>query len=732
MLTTIVIIAGLTQLLVSLIVFSRGRKNLSYFFFFLVGITSLSWALTNYLSVALLESSNLQYIVRFVLFFVVLQNAAFYLFARTFPLPNWRHSRKGLAAYGVLTLIAAAATLSPFVFTSVSIDHGLPVTKTGPAILIFVVHAVVSIVVGLRALIKKMHRAVGVQKNQLQILLMASLLNWVAVPFTNFVLTLAVKTTVFTTLSPIYTLLFAGIIAYAIVAQKLFDIKLIVARSVAYLLALGFLITGYATFSNLIVNGLLADSSTSISLIVNSVIFLIAVLLYPSFKSFFDHATKKLFYRDAYDTQAFLDQLNRILVVNVELENLLRQTAQVIEDNLKADFCLFWIPETSYLPERTIGISHKRLEKTDVELIREITPQVHKRVIEADILSDKDSKLRNALLRNDIAVLAQVDITMKHEIKGIAYMVLGQKKSGNPYNNQDIKMCEIISNELVIAVQNAMRFEEIQHFNVTLQGEIESATRQLRKTNQRLRVLDETKDDFISMASHQLRTPLTSVKGYLSMVLEGDAGKISEKQGKLLDQAFISSQRMVYLIADLLNVSRLRTGKFVLEVTPTNLADVVHEEVGQLVETAAARELKLSYDKPKDFPVLYIDETKIRQVIMNFIDNAIYYTPSGGHIQVVLEQTQQSITLTVNDDGIGVPKPEQHHLFSKFYRAGNAKKARPDGTGLGLFMAKKVVIAQGGGIIFRSHEGKGSTFGFTFAKAKLQPPHVPASDPGVS
>lgn len=205
------------------------------------------------------------------------------------------------------------------------------------------------------------------------------------------------------------------------------------------------------------------------------------------------------------------------------------------------------------------------------------------------------------------------------------------------------------------------------------------------------------------------------------MVIEGDAGKVSKKQIELLDQAFVGSQRMVYLIADLLNVSRLRTGKFVIEPKKTNLADIVEGEITQLKETAKGRDLELTFSKPKNFPDLMLDETKIRQVIMNFADNAIYYTPSGGHIKVGLEDKGDFVEFTVTDDGIGVPKAEQHHLFNKFYRAGNAKKARPDGTGLGLFMAKKVVIAQGGSIIFKTQENRGSTFGFSFNKQPLLP-----------
>jgi signal transduction histidine kinase len=250
--------------------------------------------------------------------------------------------------------------------------------------------------------------------------------------------------------------------------------------------------------------------------------------------------------------------------------------------------------------------------------------------------------------------------------------------------------------------------------NKMLTEKYEQVLKKLQMSNDKLKALDEAKDEFISMASHQLRTPLTSVKGYLSMVLEGDAGEINENQQKMLQQAFTSSQRMVYLISDLLNVSRLKTGKFIIDPKPTYLPDVIESEMDQLRESAKSRNLELSFNKPENFPMIDLDETKIRQVIMNFTDNAIYYTPSGGHIMLDLKTDNSMITFTVTDDGIGVPKEEQPNLFTKFYRAGNAKSARPDGTGLGLFMAKKVIVASGGALVFKSEIGKGSTFGFTF------------------
>ncbi len=316
-----------------------------------------------------------------------------------------------------------------------------------------------------------------------------------------------------------------------------------------------------------------------------------------------------------------------------------------------------------------------------------------------------------------------VKLSARQQLVGV--MAIGLVSPSAQLTTTETLFIDRLSEAVGVAVDNKLLFEENQRI-----------VRQLKNSNEKLKALDETKDEFISMASHQLRTPLTSVKGYVSMVLEGDAGKVNDMQKKLLDQAFLSSQRMVYLIADLLNVSRMRTGKFMIERKPTQLADVIASEIAQLTETAKGRGLELTYTKPKDFPMLMLDDTKIRQVIMNFADNAIYYTQSGanrGYIQITLEDKGTSVEFTVADDGIGVPKESQHHLFTKFYRAGNAQHARPDGTGLGLFMAKKVIVAQGGAIIFHSEEGKGSTFGFSFPKAQVKvPDHIKPAAPKKS
>lgn len=252
-----------------------------------------------------------------------------------------------------------------------------------------------------------------------------------------------------------------------------------------------------------------------------------------------------------------------------------------------------------------------------------------------------------------------------------------------------------------------------------LQDKIDEATAKLVKANEALKSLDATKDEFVSMASHQLRTPLTSIKGYLSMVLEGDAGELNDDQRKLLTEAFTSSERMVRLIGDFLNVSRLQNGKFVIDRTQIDLSVVVQQEIANVQEIAKARGIGIAYHHPSRFPLLYLDEDKIRQVVMNLLDNAIFYSPDSKVITVRLYVSEGNAVLEVIDKGIGVPKKVQKKLFTKFFRASNAQQQRPDGTGIGLYLAKMVIDGHAGKIVFTSEEGKGSTFGFRLPIKKL-------------
>lgn len=715
---TILIFGIALSIVTGLFVYARNPHHIVNRIYGLLTISLIGFAIGNFFSLRTLDRL---FYIRSVIFFSTIIVACLYymvvLLGNTEPLSKIRR-------IGVwFTMLVAALDFTPLVFSGLRDPvNPVPIPNFGAGL--FPMHLIIFLAASCILLIQRTRRSKGILRLQYLYILFGALPLFIFAPITGFVMPVVFKNASLIFLSPVYTTFFVCLIGYAIVRHRLFDIKLIIARSLAYagtILALA-VIYGFLFFGTALVA---FDLHFSLAFeIFFSVATGVAALGFQRLKWVFDKITNRLFYRDAYDPQVLFDEFNRVLVSTIDLEALLRGTTDIIARYLKAQFCIIGIKDGS--PgggRRVIGTQVKEFSRNEIDQIRHITPHIPRTVISVDELLPDQDRLRKLMTNNDIAILARLTPNVLDGEEGMGYIVLGAKKSGNPYTTQDFKVITTIANGMLIAVQNAIHFEEIERFNETLQEKIDEATRKLRRTNDKLKLLDETKDDFISMASHQLRTPLTSVKGYVSMVLDGDAGKINGMQRKLLNQSFISAQRMVYLISDLLNVSRLRTGKFLIEPVATNLAEVIKSEVAQLVETAEGRNLTLTYHVPAHFPTLMMDETKTRQVIMNFIDNAIYYTPAGGHITVNLVEKPQTIEFTVEDDGIGVPKQEQHHLFSKFYRAENAKRARPDGTGLGLFMAKKVIVAQGGAIIFKSQEKKGSTFGFSFAKEKLLPAH---------
>lgn len=703
---------------IGLFVYLNNPKSTLNRTFALSNIFATLWLFCLFVADTTDNQNNALWFLRLALFFSQFMILYFFYFTLLFPFKS--KVRKTIKlVLSIPLLLTAIASLTPLALVSVSLHaSGVLPEEVGPLYTLSDLLAIIYILGGVFVLLSKYKKSNSQQKSQIKFVLFGLSVALLVNIATGFILTSLGISSEYILLGGFSIFIFSLFVAYSMVKHGFMDIRLIVARSLAYLFSLG-IVAG--SISILIYGLSRAVEDTQISENVQSLLFITATLLlvlsYPSIKRFFDKVTNSLFYRDAYDAEQFIGQLNQVVVSDIEIYSLLRKVVSVIEENLKVTYCAF---ATVNHDGGVVLVSddpdeRQDLAKLDLKLLRDVSKK-HKVIVTDYLDEQRETKLKQHLIELDLAAIASLVSKKSNEPEQFSkvYMILGLKKSGNPYTSQDVRVLEIISNSLALAIQNALRFEEISRFNITLQEKIDEATRELKRTNDKLRALDEAKDEFISMASHQLRTPLTSVKGYVSMVLEGDTGPVKANQRKLLQQAFDSSQRMVYLIADLLNVSRLRTGKFVIENRETNLADVVSGEVEQLKEAAENKQIKLSYEKPAKFPVMLLDETKIRQVIMNFLDNAIYYTPSGGEVTISLQKTGDSVEYKVVDTGVGVPKGEQHHLFTKFYRAGNARKMRPDGTGLGLYMAQKVVVAQGGAVIFESEEGKGSTFGFRF------------------
>lgn len=567
-----------------------------------------------------------------------------------------------------------------------------------------------------RSLLIAYRKARGVYRMQVHIIFWGVILFIIFMNFTNVILPLILGNSVSAQYAPLATIALSVSFSYAILRHQFLSIRAVVARSVAYILLVSTIMIVYAVVLFGVINVIFSSPDQEF---LRQIASLVAVaplaITFQSIKRFFDRITSKLFYRDSYDIQEVLDDIGNVVVSEINLERIVDNTRTILTSALKPTFVKIILFRGD--DHRIEEYGEERAGSSLTELVGRMKDQSKELVVVDDL--SYDNRLRKAFLSSGVAL----SLRLKTQDQIVGYVVFGDKLSGDVYSTQDKDLLSIVANELAVTIQNALRFDEIEHFNATLQRKVVEATSKLRHSNIKLRALDEAKDEFVGLASHQLRTPLTSVKGYISMLLEGDAGEITPIQRKLLQEAYTSSERMVHLIGDFLNVSRLQTGKFMLEVRPTDLAKLVNEEVTSLESTAKAHGLRLRYRAPSHFPILYLDEGKIRQVVMNFIDNAIYYSDEETVIDVSLSIEDGDAVMRVKDTGIGVPVAEQAHLFTKFYRASNARKQRPDGTGVGIFLAKKVAIAHGGSVVFASTEGKGSTFGLRLPVAPLsQPP----------
>lgn len=540
---------------------------------------------------------------------------------------------------------------------------------------------------------------------------------------TNLSLPIATKALQTVWLGPIFTLIFIYLVTYGVIRYRLFDIKSSAFRAVGYtfaLLSIGFISTLVVLRIILPIVGQGSDYDPQVYVVTFLAVIFVSWVT-PKFRKFFDRITYKIFYRNSYDPLLFAGQISAVVTSNPKTTDLQKGLLKLYHKAFGSQYIQIIVnhAEDEAFNQKQLEIGQTLGVGAPSEVLkfyeRLFIGHEHKNkfVLRSKIDFEEGSEEARLLDQHSIGMIAKLKLNRRI----VGYLVFGDKTSGTLYTLEDIALITGHYSEVAIALQNSTRYNRIAAFNLELQEKIEIATFKLKKSNARLRKLDKAKDDFLSIASHQLRTPLTVVRGNIDLVANGDLGPITEDAKGVLIQSERSAGRLSDLINDFLSTSRLKTGKFILTPAPVNLKFTVEQQIEQLIDFAAQRGIELTLHKVDDnLPVINADEEKLRQVMLNTIDNAIYYSARhSGKVDVALYNDGKNIVYKVKDNGIGVPANEKSKMFTRMYRADNAKNARPDGNGLGLFLMKKIIDAHHGEIIFESEEGKGSTFGFKLA-----------------
>lgn len=225
--------------------------------------------------------------------------------------------------------------------------------------------------------------------------------------------------------------------------------------------------------------------------------------------------------------------------------------------------------------------------------------------------------------------------------------------------------------------------------------------------------IDRSKSEFVSLASHQLKTPLTSIRWLVEALMSGSLGPIPMAQKAYLELVQESVQRMIVMVNDLLTVSRIEMNKLARHLEDLDAVALFESVLAEQKHDYEARQISLTFTREPDIPRILADVNSLRMVFQNLISNAIKYTPKQGSITCAMSMggaSKEAIYFTVTDSGIGIPAAEHSHVFEKLHRASNAQALVPDGTGLGLYVVKTVLDRAGGGISFESTENKGTTF----------------------
>jgi hypothetical protein len=585
----------------AIFIYFRGKKTLSNIVFAFTCVFISFWPLAIGMFRIVETPQEAVFWSRMIYLAGVFIGISIFSFAYTFP----KNKRIGWlqAVFCILSLLIFIPLIfSPWMVEGVEINQEGNRAFLGPAYTAWVVWFMVYMGWSLFLLYFKYRKLGGVEKMQVFYVLLAFAFPIIGVlPFNIFLPLLQgyEDNYKFIWFGPFFLGAMLAIITYAITRYRLMNIKMIAKRSTFFAILAGIITATYvlAAFllSSLFFGVYTFESQLATGLIVG---VLVAFGFHP-FYEWLKKTTDSFLFKDEYNPEKLIAEVSSFASRTLDKDKLIKTLEEKISQSLKVDEA-----EIIILEKRKIK-SDKKYKKGTKESLQKIVNYLSKNknvLVLEEIKRERSEKTKELNTPSLIKHLKNINgslvvpISVKDKLTGI--FVLSSKKSGDMFTSRDIQTLETISSQVGIAIENARLYEETRNFNTKLKREVDKATRGLRAANERLRRLDRAKTDFISIASHQLRTPLTIIRGYVSMLLENNFGKLGKKQDEALRKVSASSERLIGLVEDLLNISRIESGRMEYNFKKTDLAKLIQGVYEELKPAAEKRSCGLFLTGP--------------------------------------------------------------------------------------------------------------------------------------
>lgn len=656
---------------IGLSIFLKNPKSWTSRFFLILAIILDIYTLVNIPSLHPFRptAENQLFLIRLVTGLMPIMILAVFLLSHTFPKKEIRLKKVNLIVLSALGFFAGGISLSPYVYKSVSYPNGSPVPEPGIMMAYVLGYCIVVLILSFAILIKRYRNQTGVDKLGSKYFLIGMISTFSFIAIFVFLFVVVFKTSGAVFLGPVFPIILMGSIAYSIAKYSFLDIRPIIARAVSYTLLIGLIATSYFALLLFGFSKFLGLNLSLKNFLINGSLGVLIALIFRPLRLFLTRITDKIFFKGKYNPEKILSELSHTISKTINFNELAQELLTTITKEFRvSNAAILLVSGSDIVNARSIGYKDSAL-LDDPQLFK-FLEEIEKEDRHLFVLSDLEGEQKDFFRKHGMEAVFPIKAEGKH----VAILILGVKSSGLPYSNTDLSLLDVFSSESGIAIQNSKLYTD-------------------------LRMALDSKSRFISVVSHQLRTPVSGIRWGLEELKLGGG---QEHQKELLD---VSHQKVVFLneqLDDILTSLDIYDKKISLNKTSCDILNICTDITNDFESQIKTNNLKIIYSIGDNAKLIDADFNKLKKILEVVIKNAVLYSNTNGEIIIETKNITSSdknfISISITDSGIGITTKEKARLFEEFYRGERAKLKIPDGLGLGMFIAKTFIEAQGGKI----------------------------------